>query len=154
MALRELRIEYDEILHKRAKEVKIFNQKLKTLVDDMFQTMYEEQGVGLAAPQIGLLKRLFVIDVGDGPIAFINPEIIKESEETQRDIEGCLSIPGVRGYVTRPMRVKVKSFDVDGNEQIHEAEGLFARAICHETDHLNGILFTEIMDEEAVEEDE
>lgn len=154
MARRELRIVEDEVLRKVAKEVKIFNDKLKVLVQDMFETMYHEQGVGLAAPQIGVLKRVFVIDVGEGPIAFINPEILEASEETQYDVEGCLSIPGVRGYVTRPKRVKVKALDENGEEHIYEANDLFARAICHELDHLNGKLFTDIMEEVAEEYEE
>ncbi|MDO4766321.1 MAG: peptide deformylase [Eubacteriales bacterium] len=149
MALRNLRIVEDEVLRKRAKEVKEINDKIKVLVQDMFETMYEENGVGLAAPQVGILKRIFVIDVGEGPIAFINPEIIETSKETQTDIEGCLSIPGRRGYVVRPQKVKVKTLNLDGEEKIIEAEGLFARAICHENDHLNGQLFTDIMVEEV-----
>lgn len=149
MALRNLRIVEDEVLRKRAKEVKEINDKIKVLVQDMFETMYEENGVGLAAPQVGILKRIFVIDVGEGPIVFINPEIIETSKETQTDIEGCLSIPGRRGYVVRPQKVKVKTLNLDGEEKIIEAEGLFARAICHENDHLNGQLFTDIMVEEV-----
>lgn len=154
MALRIIRTVPDEVLRKRAKEVKEINEKIKLLVEDMIETMYEEDGVGLAAPQIGILKRIFVIDVGDGPIAFINPEFLEQSEETQKDIEGCLSIPGKSGYVIRPKRVKVKALNVDGEEVIYEAEDLFARVICHETDHLNGQLFTDIMEPDSVSMDE
>ena len=149
MALRNIRIIGDEVLRKRAKEVKLFNQKLAVLVEDMVDTMYESNGVGLAAPQVGVLKRVFVIDVGDGVEVFINPEII----ETQKDIEGCLSIPGERGYVIRPQRVKVRTLTLEGKERLVEAEGLFARAICHENDHLNGRLYIDIMEEEEVPEE-
>ena len=153
MALRNIRIIGDEVLRKRAKEVKLFNQKLAVLVEDMVDTMYESNGVGLAAPQVGVLKRVFVIDVGDGVEVFINPEIIETSEETQKDIEGCLSIPGERGYVIRPQRVKVRTLTLEGKERLVEAEGLFARAICHENDHLNGQLYIYIMEEEEVPEE-
>ncbi len=153
MALRNIRIIGDEVLRKRAKEVKLFNQKLAVLVEDMVDTMYESNGVGLAAPQVGVLKRVFVIDVGDGVEVFINPEIIETSEETQKDIEGCLSIPGERGYVIRPQRVKVRTLTLEGKERLVEAEGLFARAICHENDHLNGRLYIDIMEEEEVPEE-
>lgn len=154
MALRIVRKLGDDVLRKRAKEVKEINDKIAVLIDDMIDTMYEENGVGLAAPQIGILKRIFVIDVGDGPIAFINPEILEVSEETQKGIEGCLSIPGERGYVIRPMRVKVRTQTLEGEDKIVEAEGLFARAIFHENDHLNGQLFIDIMEDELVEEEE
>lgn len=153
MALRNIRTVGDEVLRKRAKEVKLFNQKLEVLIEDMVDTMYESNGVGLAAPQVGVLKRVFVIDVGEGVEVFINPEIIEVSEDTQKDIEGCLSIPGERGYVIRPQRVKVKTLTLDGTERLVEAEGLFARAICHENDHLNGQLYIDIMEDEEVPED-
>ena len=153
MALRNIRIIGDEVLRKRAKEVKLFNQKLAVLVEDMVDTMYESNGVGLAAPQVGVLKRVFVIDVGVGVEVFINPEIIETSEETQKDIEGCLSIPGERGYVIRPQWVKVRTLTLEGKERLVEAEGLFARAICHENDHLNGQLYIDIMEEEEVPEE-
>lgn len=153
MALRNIRTVGDEVLRKRAKEVKLFNQKLEVLIEDMVDTMYEFNGVGLAAPQVGVLKRVFVIDVGEGVEVFINPEIIEVSEDTQKDIEGCLSIPGERGYVIRPQRVKVKTLTLEGKERLVEAEGLFARAICHENDHLNGQLYIDIMEDEEVPED-
>lgn len=153
MALRNIRTVGDEVLRKRAKEVKLFNQKLEVLIEDMVDTMYESNGVGLAAPQVGVLKRVFVIDVGEGVEVFINPEIIEMSEDTQKDIEGCLSIPGERGYVIRPQRVKVKTLTLEGKERLVEAEGLFARAICHENDHLNGQLYIDIMEDEEVPED-
>ncbi len=153
MALRNIRTIGDEVLRKRAKEVKLFNEKLEILAQDMIETMYEANGVGLAAPQIGVLKRLFVIDIGDGPEIFINPEIIEVSEETEKDIEGCLSIPNERGYVIRPQRVTVKTLTLTGEERLVKAEGLFARAIFHENDHLNGQLYVDIMEDEEVPED-
>ena len=111
-----------------------------TLIEDMKETMYKEDGVGLAAPQVGILKRIAVIDVGEGPITIINPEII-EQKGSYIDIEGCLSIPGRQGEVERPEWVKVKALNEKGEEVIYEGEGLLARAFCHEIDHLDGILF-------------
>ena len=108
----------------------------------MLDTMYDAMGVGLAAPQVGILKRIVVIDVGEGPIVLINPEILETSGEQTGD-EGCLSVPGMAGQVTRPNYVKVKALDVNMNEQIYEGEGLLARAFCHEIDHLGGHLYVE-----------
>lgn len=140
MAIRTIRTNGDEILRKKSKTVDIINDRIKTLIKDMIETMYEADGVGLAAPQVGILKRIVVIDVGDGPIAMINPEIIK-TEGTYVDVEGCLSVPGEQGEVERPQKVVAKYLDENGKENIVEAEELFARAICHELDHLNGVLF-------------
>lgn len=142
MALRTIRIQGDDILSKRSKEVKEVNDKIRELIDDMFDTMYESDGVGLAAVQVGILKRIFVIDVtGEAPIVFINPEIIEQSG-TQTGEEGCLSVPNKAGQVTRPAYVKVKAYDEDMNEFEIEGTELLARAICHEYDHLNGELYT------------
>lgn len=113
----------------------------------MLDTMYDAMGVGLAAPQVGILKRIVVIDVGEGPIVLINPEILETSGEQTGD-EGCLSVPGMAGQVTRPNYVKVKAFDVNMNEQIYEGEGLLARAFCHEIDHLDGKMYTELVEGE------
>lgn len=140
MAIRNIRIFGDDVLRKKAKTVKEITPRVDELIDDMIDTMYEGDGVGLAAPQVGVLKRIAVIDIGEGPMVFINPEIL-ESEGEQTDKEGCLSNPGKIGDVTRPNRVKVKSSDREMNEFELEAEGLLARALCHELDHLDGVLF-------------
>lgn len=144
MALRKIRLDGDEILRKKSKIVEKLDEKIKTLIEDMVETMYHADGVGLAAPQVGMLKRIIVIDVGDenGIIKLINPEII-EAEGKQVDEEGCLSVPQVRGMVERPEMVKVKALNEDGEEITLDGEGLLARALCHEIDHLNGILFTD-----------
>jgi peptide deformylase len=113
----------------------------------MLDTMYDAMGVGLAAPQVGILKRIVVIDVGEGPIVLINPEILETSGEQTGD-EGCLSVPGMAGQVTRPNYVKVKALDVNMEEQIYEGEGLLARAFCHEIDHLDGKMYTELVEGE------
>lgn len=140
MAIRQIVKEGDEILTKRCREVTEFNHKLSVLIDDMFDTMYEANGVGLAAPQVGILKRIVVIDTGEQPIELINPQIISESGK-QQDMEGCLSCPGVYGITERPMYVKVKAQNRKGQTVEYEGEELLARAICHELDHLDGILF-------------
>lgn len=141
MALREMRYRDDEVLYKKCKEVKNFDKKLEILLDDMYETMQKSNGVGLAAPQIGILKRVAVIDIGEGKIELINPEIIEKSG-SQTGNEGCLSFPGVWGEVERPMYVKVKASDRNGKEFVIEGEELLARAICHECDHLDGVVFT------------
>lgn len=150
MALRKVVYEGDDILRKKAKTVKEFNEKISELVDDMFETMKEYDGVGLAAPQVGMLKRIVVIDVGNEEepqrIELINPEIVETSGEIEGD-EGCLSLPGKTGIVKRPEKVKVKAFDRNGKEIIVEGEGLLARALCHELDHLEGILYTDLATE-------
>ena len=140
MALRNIRKYGDDVLRKKCREVEQIDRRLLTLIKDMFETMYEADGVGLAAPQVGILKRLFVIDIGDGPLVFINPEII-ETSGSQTDEEGCLSLPGRMEEVTRPNYVKARAINEKGEAFEIEAEELLARAILHENDHLNGTLF-------------
>lgn len=142
MALRDIRTVGDPVLKKICKPVKEITPRVTELIEDMIETMYESNGVGLAAPQVGVIKRLCVIDVGEGPFVFINPEITYTEGEQTGD-EGCLSLPGKAGQVTRPMKVRVKAFDEDMREFELEAEELFARAICHEVDHLDGHMYTE-----------
>ena len=142
MAIREIRVQGDEVLGKVCKDVKAMTPRTAILIEDMIDTMYEAMGVGLAAPQVGVLKRLVVIDVGEGPIVLINPEILETSGEQTGD-EGCLSVPGKAGIVTRPDYVKVKALDENMEEVIYEGEGLLARAFCHEIDHLDGHLYVE-----------
>ena len=141
MAIRQVRYKEDDVLYKECKEVKKFDEKLGILLDDMYDTMKKANGVGLAAPQVGILKRAVVIDIGEGRIELINPQIIATSG-SQTGTEGCLSFPNVWGEVERPNYVKVKAFDRYGKEFELEGEELLARAICHECDHLNGIVFT------------
>lgn len=157
MAIREIRKFEDEVLRKRCKEVVKFDEKLAILLDDMYETMNKAEGVGLAAPQVGILKRVAVIDIGEPEqkksknktakmsetkIELINPEIIETSGK-QIGNEGCLSFPKSYGEVERPNYVKVKAQDRNGNKFIVEGEGLLARALCHECDHLDGHVFTE-----------
>ena len=142
MAIREIRTMGDEVLTKTCKEVTAMTPRTILLIEDMIDTMYDAMGVGLAAPQVGVLKRIVVIDVGEGPIVLINPEILETSGEQSGD-EGCLSVPGKAGCVTRPNYVKVKALDEDMKEVIYEGEGLLARAFCHEIDHLDGHLYVE-----------
>lgn len=142
MAIRQIRVRDDEILRKRCKEVKKFDEKLGILLDDMYDTMEKAEGVGLAAPQVGILKRVVVIDIGDGRIELINPEII-ETSGSQTGSEGCLSFPKLFGEVERPNYVKVKAQDRDGRWFTIEGTELLARAFCHECDHLDGHVFTE-----------
>ena len=140
MAIREIREKGDEILYKKCKAVVKFDEKLHILLDDMYETMQSRDGVGLAAPQVGILKRAVVIDVGDGKIELINPEIVEESGE-QTGSEGCLSVPGVFGEVTRPNVVTVKAQDRDGKWFKITGKELLVRAFCHEIEHLDGKLF-------------
>ena len=142
MALREIRVEGDPVLAKVCKEIKEVTPRIQDLIDDMIETMYDANGVGLAAPQVGILKRLVVIDVGEGPIVMINPRIVAQEGEQTGD-EGCLSVPGKAGCVTRPNYVMARFFDEEMNECEVEGEGLLARAICHELDHLEGHLYVE-----------
>lgn len=153
MAIREIRMREDEILRKKCKEVVKFDEKLAILLDDMYETMNKAEGVGLAAPQVGILKRVAVIDVGEPEqaknkkssktkIELINPEIV-ETSGTQVGNEGCLSFPKLFGEVERPNYVKVKAQDRNGKKFIIEGEGLLARALCHECEHLDGHVFTE-----------
>ena len=140
MAIRNIRISTDEVLRKKCKEVKEITPNLLTLLDDMADTMYDANGVGLAAPQVGILKRAVVIDIGEGLVELINPEIL-ETSGSQIDDEGCLFVPGKFAPVVRPYYAKVKAMDRDGNEFIIEGEELMARALCHEIDPLDGILY-------------
>lgn len=157
MALRKVRIMGDEVLTKKCRPVKEMTERTKELIDDMFETMYHAEGVGLAAPQVGILKRIVVIDVGEDPIVLINPEIIETSGE-QTGQEGCLSLPGKCGIVTRPNYVKVRAFDEEMKEFELEGTELLARAICHECEHLDGKMYVEkvegeLMDVTAEEEE-
>lgn len=147
MALRTIRVQGDSVLTKKSRTVDKMTPRIGELITDMLDTMYDAMGVGLAAPQVGILKRIVVIDVGEGPIVLINPEILETSGEQTGD-EGCLSVPGMAGQVTRPNYVKVKALDVNMDEQIYEGEGLLARAFCHEIDHLDGKMYTEIVEGE------
>lgn len=147
MALRTIRVQGDSVLTKKSRPVDKMTPRIGELITDMLDTMYDAMGVGLAAPQVGILKRIVVIDVGEGPIVLINPEILETSGEQTGD-EGCLSVPGMAGKVTRPNYVKVKALDVNMNEQIYEGEGLLARAFCHEIDHLDGKMYTELVEGE------
>ena len=153
MAIRNIREMGDPILNKECKVVKEMNERTQILIDDMLDTMYEANGVGLAAPQIGILKRIVVIDVspeGEEPIILINPEIIEEAGE-QTGYEGCLSVPNKSGVVTRPQYVKVKALNEEMEEVIYEGEDLLARAFCHEIDHLNGNLYVDKVEGELHE---
>jgi len=148
VALRNIREIGDEILLKKAKDVKELNDRTQELIDDMLETMYDANGVGLAAPQVGVLKKIVVIDTeGDDPHVFVNPEIIKTDGE-QSGYEGCLSVPGKTGIVTRPNYVMVRYFDRNMQEQVLEAEDMLARAICHEVDHLDGKLYVDLVEGE------
>ncbi len=142
MALRNIRTKEDPILRKKSKTVVNLDGRAQILIDDMLDTMYDAKGVGLAAPQVGILKKIVVVDIGDGPFVLINPEIIEASGEVN-DKEGCLSIPGQEGNVIRPKYVKVKAQNRKGEAIEVEGENLLARAFCHEIDHLNGILYTD-----------
>lgn len=142
MATREVRIMGDDILTKKCKPVTKMTVRTKILIDDMLETMYEKYGVGLAAPQVGILKQIVVIDIGEGPIILINPEIIETSGE-QTGEEGCLSLPGKWGIVTRPNYVKIRALDENMEEFEMEGEGLLARAFCHEIDHLSGEMYVD-----------
>ena len=144
MAIRNIREDGDEVLRKVCKPVTKMTERLSALIDDMFETMYEANGVGLAAPQVGVLRRIVVIDtMEDNPLVLVNPEIVEEDGE-QTGPEGCLSLPGLQGDVTRPQHVICKALDRDMNEITVEGEDLLARAICHELDHLDGILYKDL----------
>ena len=147
MAIRTIREVGDDVLTKKCKEVTKMTLRTKVLINDMLDTMYEAMGVGLAAPQVGILKRIVVIDVGEGPIVLINPEILETSGE-QTGEEGCLSVPGKSGLVTRPNHVKVKALNEDMEEIELEGEGLLARAFCHEIDHLDGKMYVRLVEGE------
>ena len=147
MAIRQIREMGDEVLTKKCKPVKMITPRTMELIEDMFDTLYESGGVGLAAPQVGILKQIVVIDVGEGPMLLINPEIV-ETSGTQTGSEGCLSLPGKAGQVTRPNYVKVKALDVNMEPVEYEGEELLARAFCHELDHLDGKMYVELVEGE------
>ena len=157
MALRKIRIMGDEVLTKQCREVKGMSFRTRQLIGDMLDTMYEANGMGLAAPQVGILKRIAVIDVGEGPIVLVNPVILETSGEQTGD-EGCLSLPGKAGEVTRPNYVKVRAFDENMKEREIEGTELLARALCHEIEHLDGHMYVEKVNGEihdvVYEEDE
>ncbi len=156
MAIRNIRILEDDILRKHCKPVKEMTPKTRNLIEDMLDTMYLAGGVGLAAPQVGILKRVAVVDVGDGPIVMVNPEILETAGE-QSGMEGCLSLPGKHALVTRPNYVKIKAYDKNMEPFEVEGEELLARAILHEYDHLEGIMYVDIMEgelEDVPEEEE
>ena len=145
MAIRNIREIGDSILTKTCRPVENMTPRIQQLIQDMLDTMYENYGVGLAASQVGVLKRIVVIDIGEGPVVMVNPQIVETSGEQTGD-EGCLSVPGKTGTVPRPMYAKVKAFDENMKPVEIEGEGLMARAICHECDHLDGVLYVERME--------
>jgi peptide deformylase len=155
MAIREIRKDGDEILRKISKKVDRVDEKTRTLLDDMAETMKEKEGVGLAAVQVGVLKRMLIVDIGEGVVEFINPEILSQ-EGDQSVVEGCLSIPSVYGELTRPLKIKVRAQNRDGEIFELETEGFMAQVVSHENDHLNGILFKDkvekFIDQEEKEE--
>ena len=157
MALRIIKLDGDPVLRKRAKQIDKVTDRIQTLLEDMVETMVDANGIGLAAPQVGVLRRAIVVDIGEGVIKMLNPEIL-ETEGSIVDVEGCLSIPNKSGTVERPGKVKVRYLDENGQERNLETTELLARAICHEIDHLNGILYTdkviEYVDLENLEEEE
>lgn len=153
MAIRKIRIQGDSVLEKKCKEVKEITPRIRELIDDMFETMYEANGVGLAAPQVGILKRIVVIDIGDQPFVLINP-VIEETDGSQSGYEGCLSLPGKSGIVTRPNHVRVRAFDEYMEPYVLEGEELLARAICHECDHLEGKMYTSLVEGELYNNEE
>lgn len=140
MAIRNIRTEEDPILRKSSRTVENFDNRLFQLLDDMAETMYAADGVGLAAVQVGVLRRVVIVDIGEGLIELINPEII-EKDGVQCDVEGCLSLPGKQAYTMRPMTVKVKAQNRNGNWCVYKGSGLKAKAFCHEIDHLDGVLY-------------
>ena len=147
MAIREIRLEGDPCLGKVCRVVDKFDERLHMLLDDMKETLIKSNGVGLAAPQVGILKRVFVIDTPDkGMVEFINPTIVS-TEGSYTDVEGCLSLPGKAGMVERPMKTTVKAFDRNGSEFTYTGEELYSKCICHENDHLDGHVVTEIVEE-------
>lgn len=152
MAIRNILKVGDPILTKKCRTVEKIDDRILTLLDDMADTLYESGGVGLAAPQVGVLRRVVVIDTGDSLLELINPEIIS-SEGEQTDAEGCLSYPGKYGYVTRPNKVTLRAMDRNGDIKEYTGEGLLARAFCHETDHLEGKMFMELVTEWVEDEE-
>lgn len=156
MAVRNIRQLGDEILKKKCREIREVTPRIQELIDDMLETMYEANGVGLAAPQVGVLKRVVVIDIGEGPIVLINPRLMESSGE-QTGEEACLSVPGKYGIVTRPMNVKIEAWNEDMERMELEGDDLLARAFCHEIEHLDGHMYVEKVEDglhEAVYEEE
>jgi peptide deformylase len=152
MGIRKILTDKDPALHKVCKPVESFDRKLHKLLDDMAETMDDAGGVGLAAPQVGILRRVVVVDTGDGILELVNPELIETSGE-QEGAEGCLSVPGKYGLVKRPYIAKVRAQDRDGNWFEAEGEELIARCFCHELDHLDGIVYTQVMERYLTEEE-
>ena len=152
MGIRKILTDKDPALHKVCKPVDAFDRKLHKLLDDMADTMEDANGVGLAAPQVGILRRVVVVDTGDGILELVNPELIETSGE-QEGAEGCLSVPGKYGLVKRPYIAKVRAQDRDGNWFEVEGEELIARCFCHELDHLDGIVYTQVMERYLTEEE-
>lgn len=152
MAIRNIRVIGDEVLRKKCRSVETIDEKTLQLLDDMAETMYKADGVGLAAPQIGILKRIAVIDVGNGLIELINPEIT-DFEGSEKDVEGCLSVPGKYGYVVRPKIVTVTALDRNGEKVVYHADGMLKKAFCHEIDHLDGIIYVDKVTEYVEVED-
>ena len=152
MGLRKILTDKDPALHKVCKPVEVFDKKLHKLLDDMRETLIDSNGVGLAAPQVGILRRVVLVDIGDEILELINPEMLETSGE-QTGVEGCLSVPGKYGIVTRPMIAKVRAQDRDGNWYEAEGEELIARCFCHELDHLDGIVYTEKMERFLTDEE-
>ena len=145
MALRQIRIQGDAILEKKCREITEMTPRIKELIEDMLDTMYDANGVGLAGPQVGVLKRIAVIDIGEGPVVLINP-VIEQADGEQTGDEGCLSLPGKAGQVTRPNHVVVRALNENMEEYIIEGEELMARALCHEIDQLDGHMYTELVE--------
>ena len=152
MGIRKILTDKDPALHKVCRPVESFDRKLHKLLDDMTETMIEANGVGLAAPQVGILRRVVVVDTGEGILELINPELI-ETDGEQEGAEGCLSVPGKYGLVKRPYTAKVRAQDRDGNFFEAEGEELIARCFCHEIDHLDGIVYTQVMERYLTEEE-
>ncbi len=152
MGIRKILTDKDPALHKVCKPVDAFDRKLHKLLDDMAETMEDANGVGLAAPQVGILRRVVVVDTGEGILELVNPELLETSGE-QEGAEGCLSVPGRYGLVKRPYTAKVRAQDRDGNWFEAEGEELIARCFCHELDHLDGIVYTQVMERYLTEEE-
>ena len=152
MALRQIRMDSDPVLRKQTRSIDVISDRIRELAQDMFDTMYQAEGVGLAAPQVGILKKIVVIDTGENPIVLINPTV-SEPEGSIIMEEACLSFPERSGQVDRPEQVKVTFTDLEGGRQTLECEGLLARAVCHEVDHLNGIVFLDKVIEGTLHDD-
>ena len=146
MAIRKIVTVGDPVLGKKCRPVTKFDDRLATLLDDMFETMHEANGVGLAGPQVGILRRVVVVDTGEEDVELVNPEIVSVSDETQTGLEGCLSLPGKYGIVTRPMFATVRAQDRYGDWYEYDGEEIVARAFLHEIDHLDGHMYTEIVE--------